>query len=372
MLHAFSQDEEQSHHATSQPRTSHTRTAVSAEQVDFYPLSSRDMSHTVPKSFGWVGLGAMGYPMAIQLRRKIPTTSKLFIFDIDDVVLRRFVEETKGEGLVNVMQSAREVAEKSEFIISIVPEGPHVRAVYLDPRVGLLAAPDTSGKLFVDCSTIDPATSLAIGRAVSSSAPSSDTPPKFYDAPVSGGTAGASKAVLTFMVGTTTTDPNFPLLKEVFSFMGTSIHALGGPSLGLAAKLSNNYLSGMIALATSEAMNLGMRLGLDPKVLSDCIATSSGASWVNSTANPVPGVCPDAVTSKGYKGGFKVQLMKKDIKLAIDAAGQVDAKLVLGDAGLSAYSAAADDPNCRDRDSRVVYRWLGGVEPPVVEMSESS
>ncbi|KAG6832845.1 hypothetical protein H0H87_000199 [Tephrocybe sp. NHM501043] len=181
------------------------------------------------------------------------------------------------------------------------------------------------------------------------------------------------------MVGATPTDRDFPLLKEVFLFMGTSIHALGGPSLGLAAKLSNNYLSGMIALATSEAMNLGMRLGLDPKVLSDCIATSSGASWVNSTVNPVPGVCPDAVTSKGYEGGFKVcqshdvlkglewelsggqvQLMKKDITLAMEAARQVDAKLVLGDAGLFAYSAAAEDPSCRDKDSRVVYRWCVG------------
>lgn len=184
--------------------------------------------------------------------------------------------------------------------------GTHVRTVYLDSEVGLLAAKDTSGKLFIDCSTIDPATSLAVGKAVSASAPPDRIHPRFYDAPVSGGTAGASKAILTFMVGAALTDPNFPLLKEVFSYMGTSIHALGGPSLGLAAKLSNNYLSGMIALATAEAMNLGMRLGLDPKVLSDCFATSSGGSWVNSTVNPVPGVCPDAVTSQDYEGGFKV------------------------------------------------------------------
>jgi len=217
----------------------------------------------------------------------------------------------------------------------------------------------------VKSSTIDPATSLAVGKAVAASTSPGRTPPIFYDAPVSGGTAGASKAILTFMVGAAPTDPNFPLLKEVFSYMGTSIHALGGPSLGLAAKLSNNYLSGMIALATAEAMNLGMRLGLDPKVLSDCFATSSGGSWVNSTVNPVPGVCPGAVTSRGYEGGFKVQLMKKDVSLAMEAARQVDAKLVLGDAGLSAYSAAAGDPRCQDKDSRVIYRWLGGVEPDV-------
>lgn len=131
-------------------------------------------------------------------------------------------------------------------------------------------------------------------------------PPRFFDAPVSGGTAGAEKAILTFMVGAAPDDPSFPVMKEIFSYMGSFIHPMGGPSLGLAAKLSNNYLSGLIALATSEAMNLGMRLGLDPHVLSDCFKTSSGGSWVNSTVNPVPGVCPDAVTSKGYEGGFKV------------------------------------------------------------------
>ncbi|GLB36954.1 putative NAD-binding of NADP-dependent 3-hydroxyisobutyrate dehydrogenase [Lyophyllum shimeji] len=323
------------------------------------------MSLTFPQSFGWVGLGAMGYPMAVQLRLKIPQTSKLCIYDVNEAVLHQFVKDMGDHGPIAIASNAREVAEQSEFIISIVPEGTHVRNVYLEPGVGLLAAEDMSGKIFVDCSTIDPATSIAVGNAVAASTPPSKPVARFYDAPVSGGTAGASKAILTFMVGASPSDPDFPLLKEVFSYMGTSIHALGGPSLGLAAKLSNNYLSGMIALATAEAMNLGMRLGLDPKVLSDCFATSSGGSWVNSTVNPVPGVCPDAVTSKGYEGGFKVQLMKKDILLAMEAAQQVDAKLVLGDAGLSAYSAAAADPRCRDKDSRVIYRWLGGIEPDV-------
>lgn len=187
--------------------------------------------------------------------------------------------------------------------------------------------------------------------------------PVFFDAPVSGGTAGAALGTLTFMVGISPDSPYFGLLHSVFSMMGTSIHALGGPGLGLAAKLSNNYLSGMIALATAEAMNLGMHLGVDPHVLRKCFQTSSGASWVNETVNPVPGVCPNAVTSKGYKGGFKVQLMKKDIGLAMEAAKEVGAKIVLGEKGLEAYQQASDDPRCRDLDSRVVYRWLGGFEP---------
>ncbi|KXN90821.1 putative 3-hydroxyisobutyrate dehydrogenase, mitochondrial [Leucoagaricus sp. SymC.cos] len=325
----------------------------------------------LPASFGWVGLGAMGYPMAQQLRRKIPKTSILWVYDIDTAAATRFLEEeTQFDSKsriqlaeVYVGSCSRDIAEKSEFIITIVPEGSHVRSVYLDKETGLLSAADTSRKHFVDCSTIDIVTSLSVGNAVRLS--SQADPPTFHDAPVSGGTPGASAGTLTFMVGIEEDSLHLPLLWHIFSFMGKSLYALGGPSLGLAAKLSNNYLSGVIALATSEAMNLGMRLGLDPKVLSDCFATSSGGSWVNSTVNPVPGVCPDAVTSKGYEGGFKVQLMKKDMSLAITAAREVGAKLVLANAGLSAYTAAADDPRCRDRDSRVIYRWLGGVEPDV-------
>ncbi|KAF9448211.1 hypothetical protein P691DRAFT_775588 [Macrolepiota fuliginosa MF-IS2] len=330
---------------------------------------ANNQSPKLPTNFGWVGLGAMGYPMAGQLRRKLPMTSMLWVYDIDDGAIRRFFEqEAKFDAergfqgaQVGLGESSCDVAEKSDFIITIVPEGAHVRAVYLDETTGLLSAIDTSGKQFVDCSTIDPATSLRVGEAVRSS--SQTNPPTFHDAPVSGGTAGASAATLTFMVGIEKDSPHLPLLWHIFSFMGKSLYAMGGPSLGLAAKLSNNYLSGMIALATSEAMNLGMRLGLDPKTLSDCFANSSGGNWTNSTMNPVPGVCPDAVTSKGYEGGFKVQLMKKDVTLAVAAASEVGAKLVLADAGLSAYTAASDDPRFRDKDARVVYRWLGGLEP---------
>lgn len=77
----------------------------------------------------------------------------------------------------------------------------------------------------------------------------------------------------------------------------------------------------------------------------------------------MPGVCPDAVTSHGYRGGFKVQLMRKDVALAVSAARAAHARLVLGGAALETYEQASADPRCRDLDARVVYRWLGGVEP---------
>ncbi|KAF9268663.1 hypothetical protein L218DRAFT_1048219 [Marasmius fiardii PR-910] len=320
------------------------------------------MSTSLPSRFGWVGLGAMGFPMASQLQQKLPAGCKLCVFDVNEEVTKRFVDKVSGSIPVSIAQSAREVAEDSDCIVTIVPEGTHVKEVYLTPDIGALSA-NTAGKLFVDCSTIDIETSLIVGNAVDKSSP--DKSARFYDAPVSGGTIGAEKGSLTFMVGASENDPLFPLLKQIFGFMGSSIYPVGGRSLGLAAKLSNNYLSSMVTLATAEAMNLGMRLGIDPKVLSTCFKTSSGGNWVNSTVNPVPGVCPDAVTSKGYEGGFKIQLMKKDMGLAVQAAKRVGARVVLADSALPAYTEASNDPRCKDKDARVIYRWLGGVEPEV-------
>ncbi|KAJ7647357.1 3-hydroxyisobutyrate dehydrogenase [Roridomyces roridus] len=311
----------------------------------------------LPEHFGIGWIGAMGWPMANQLLKN--SSTNLVIFDVNQDVLDQFAREAPS-GRVEIAGNAKEVAAKSKYIFTIVPEGRHVKDVYLTSETGLLAG-NTSGKVFIDCSTIDLATSKAVRETVESS--HAENPARFHDCPVSGGTAGASKGIITFMCGMNESDVDFPFLRNILSTMGKSILPMGGPGLGLAAKLSNNYLSGTIALATSEAMNLGMKLGIDPKVLSDCFDKGSAANWVNATVNPVPGVCPTAVTSKRYQGGFKVQLMEKDLKLAAEAADNVGARLVLADTTIAAYHSAASDPRYRDRDSRVVYQWLEGADP---------
>jgi len=176
------------------------------------------------------------------------------------------------------------------------------------------------------------------------------------------------------MVGYSESHPRGAEIRAILSTMGKNLFACGGPTLGLAAKLANNYISGTIAIATSEGFNLAMRLGLDPRTFHQILKTSTGGSWVNSNCNvsqvrdlgadekPVPGVDPHAPASNDYKGGFKVQFMRKDYNLAVEAAKSVDARLCLGEAGLGVYTAAAANPQCVDRDSRVVYRYIGGVE----------
>ncbi|KAB5563496.1 NAD binding domain of 6-phosphogluconate dehydrogenase-domain-containing protein [Coniochaeta sp. 2T2.1] len=309
-----------------------------------------------PLNVGIIGLGAMGYPMAVNLATKLPQGSKLFIFDVSKQALDTFNKSHPAASVV--CDSPRAVAEQATIIFTMVPEGSHIRSVYLDPSSGLLTH-HLESRLLIDCSTIDTETSSAVHDAVKAHSPTAS----FYDAPVSGGTLGAEKATLTFMLGCSETDDEkYPLLHTLLSLMGKTIVPCGGVGFGLTAKLCNNYCSALIALATAEAMNIGMRSGMDPRLLARVFASSTAQSTICDKWNPVPGVVADAPSSKGYKGGFKVQLMKKDFGLAVEAGRRVDAKMLLADAGLGAYAGASEDPRCRDLDSRVVFRYLGGDE----------
>lgn len=227
--------------------------------------------------------------------------------------------------------------------------------MYLDEGAGVLTT-SVDDKILVDCSTIDTVTSMDVGEAVRQKSKTA----AFYDAPVSGGSLGAAAGTLTFMLGCAEDDANLALLNELLSSMGSSIWPCGGFLLGLTAKLCNNYCSGLIAIATAEAMNIGIKSGINPSLLAKVFATSTAQSTINDKWNPVPGVCPNAPASKGYQGGFKVQLMKKDFALAVKAADRVGAQLRLGVSGLEVYHEASEDERCRDLDSRVVFRYIGG------------
>ncbi|KAF2201194.1 hypothetical protein GQ43DRAFT_472020 [Delitschia confertaspora ATCC 74209] len=307
------------------------------------------------KSVGFIGLGAMGKPMVAHLANKLPIKSRIYVFDVAAQVVEELCEQFPDRVLGG--KNAKDVAQHANTIITMVPEGSHVRQVYLDPNTGICTA-NISNKLLIDCSTIDTATSLAVKGHITKNFPSTS----FYDAPVSGGVVGAVKGTIAVFLGCAETDPNLPRLTQLLSLMGKQIIPCGGPSLGLAAKLSNNYLSGIIAIACSEAMDMGMRSGLDPRVLAEVYAAGTAQNTICDRFNPVPGVYPEAPSSKGYKGGFKVQLMRKDFSLAVDMAKRVGSKNVLGEVGLETYDGASKDPRCRDLDSRVVYRYLGGQE----------
>ena len=214
----------------------------------------------------------------------------------------------------------------------MLPEGKHVKSVYMEGNDSICAS-DVSNKLLIDCSTIDTASSLAVKDYLREKYPSAS----FYDSPVSGGVVGAQKGTIAFFLGCREGDPNLSTLTNLLRMMGREIIPCGGPSLGLASKLSNNYLSGIIAIACSEAMDMGMRSGLDPRVLAKVYSAGTAQNTICDRFCPVPGVYPEAPSSRGYTNGFKVQLMKKDFSLALQMAERVGAKNVLGEAGLRTY-----------------------------------
>ncbi|KAK1536300.1 3-hydroxyisobutyrate dehydrogenase [Colletotrichum costaricense] len=309
-----------------------------------------------PLSLGFIGLGAMGLPMASNLVAKVAKGSQTYVYDISETSMKRLIDQATNADITGC-KSPREVSQKADIVFTMLPEGSHVKTVYLDPDTGILG-PELKSRLLIDCSTIDTETSQLVSNTIKSHFPSTF----FCDAPVSGGTLGAEAATLTLMTGCSEKNPNWPEIRDLLGLMGKNIIACGGPGLGLTAKLCNNYCSALISLATSEAMNIGMRAGIDPRLLARVFSNSTAQSTICDKWNPVPGICPNAPASHGYQGGFKIQLMAKDFGLAVSMADKVDAKLILGAVGLRAYKEASQDSKCRDLDSRVLYRYIGGNE----------
>lgn len=177
---------------------------------------------------------------------------------------------------------------------------------------------------------------------------------------MSGGVVGATAGTLTFMLGA---DDNLVArLEPILLRMGRRVLHCGAQGTGLSAKLANNYLLAINNIATAEAMNLGMRWGLDPKTLANVINVSTGKCWPSEINNPVSGVIEGAPAGRDYAGGFGVSLMKKDLKLAILAAEEAGARLELGGRAKEVYEATEKDEKCAGRDFSVVYRYIGGKE----------
>ncbi|KAF3086156.1 hypothetical protein TWF569_009423 [Orbilia oligospora] len=302
-------------------------------------------------SWGFVGLGQMGYPMAKNLLANIPTTDSITIYDINKSATGQFVEETKSAGSgasVTIASSLQDVSRASDTIITMLPQPKHVQVVYGEFIAGGLDK--SNPQLFIDCSTIDVKTSLEVGSSIRALGHD------FVDAPVSGGVVGATAATLTFMLGAS--DSALGKAQPILEKMGKRVIHMGDPGTGIVGKLANNYLLAMNNLATAEAMNFGIRLGLDAKKLASLINCSTGKCWPSEVNNPVPDVIEGAPSSRGYQGGFGVSLMAKDLKLAIAAADLSGAKLILAEPARKLYEDAEAHDDCKGKDFSVVYKYL--------------
>lgn len=222
----------------------------------------------------------------------------------------------------------REVAQQCSTIVTMLPSTPHVMSVYTGDD-GLLGAMHP-GTLCIESSTIDPMGARKVAEAVRARGGS------LVDAPVSGGVLGAEAGSLTFMVGGE--KESFELAREVLKHMGKTIVHCGAVGNGQVVKICNNLILAISMAGVSEAMALGVALGMDAKVMAGIINTSSGRCWSSDTYNPVPGVLPGVPSSRGYTGGFACDLMAKDVSLAINAAHAVKSPLPLGGSVLQLYN----------------------------------
>ncbi|KAM5357688.1 hypothetical protein ACJZ2D_016016 [Fusarium nematophilum] len=308
-------------------------------------------------NIGFIGLGAMGYGMASNTRRKMSKTQVLYIFDVNPSVCQRFKDELQKSGDVQIASSAKEVAERSVGVISILPSAAIVEKTFLDGITGVVAARKNGQRILIECSTIDNPSAQRIGQEIMGAGSGI-----YVDSPVSGGAPAAAAGTLSYILGHPEPNPaTDKRLLQMVSWMANpeKIFWCGGLGKGTLVKIVNNYLSGTILLANCEAMATGIKSGIDPGLLYRVISNSTGQSFMFSNVNPVPGLSPNkAPSNHDYQGGFREPMMIKDMNLAIDAASAAGIEPSLAKAARAVYQEASKDLYVAERDATAVYQWL--------------
>jgi 3-hydroxyisobutyrate dehydrogenase len=270
-------------------------------------------------AIGFIGLGNMGGPMAANL---VKAGHRVRGYDLQPAML----EAATGTGVTPAASAADAVGE-AEIVITMLPAGRHVIALYQEALVGAVRP----GTLLVDSSTIDMRSAQQAHKLAAQNGLAA------LDAPVSGGVGGAAAGTLTFMCGGDAA--SFARAKPILEAMGRKVLHCGAAGAGQAAKICNNMILGVSMIAVGEAFVLGERLGLTHQSLYDVVSTSSGQCWSVTSYCPVPGPVPTSPANNGYKPGFAAALMRKDLRLAKEAAEMVNADTVLGRLAEAMYAS---------------------------------
>lgn len=282
-------------------------------------------------NIGFIGIGHMGGPMA---RNLIRAGHQVTISDPS----AENVAVLTGQGAAQAANVA-ELATGNEIIVSMLPSGKELRAVYLGDK-GVIAQAK-AGALLIDCSTTDVDSARAVAKAAA------ERGLWFLDAPVSGGVAGAEAGSLTFMAGGD--DKALAAAQPILMAMGKNVVHTGASGSGQAAKICNNLILGISMIGVCEAFVLAEQLGLAADKLFAVSSTSSGQCWSLTTYCPVPGPVPSAPSNRNYQPGFAAKMMLKDLRLAIEAAENKKQAIDLGELAKNLYERFVQDGN-GDRD----------------------
>lgn len=265
----------------------------------------------------FIGLGNMGGGMAANL---VKAGHEVRAFDLTGPAR----EAAAAAGCVT-FHDAKEACREAEAVVSMLPNGAIVKAVYENEVFG--HAP--KGAVFLDCSTIDVATAKSVIETASSQGYD------MVDAPVSGGIAAANGGTLTFMVGGT--PEAFARAEPILEAMGKAVIHAGDAGAGQTAKICNNMLLAITMIGTAEAMKMAQKLGLNPQKFYEISSQSSGYNWSLNAYTPLPGVGVESPADNGYSGGFATPLMVKDLRLAMEAAESSDSAVPLGSRAAALY-----------------------------------
>jgi len=288
---------------------------------------------------GFIGTGAMGRPMA---RNLVAKGFGVVAYDLEPAALAAAV----GVG-ASPATSAAHAAELSDLVITMLPSSPHVERAYFGARG--VAEGIAAGRLCADMSTVDPGTSRRLAARLG------ERGVRFIDAPVSGGVGGAEDGTLAIMVGGDTRD--LEEARPVLTAMGPHIVHVGAVGAGSVAKLCNNLIAGVATVAVSEAFRIAEGFGVDAKLLTQVIANSSGRTWIMEHSHPVPGIVPRAASNRDYAPGFTVDLMCKDLGLAVNAARELRVPVAVSSAAQQVLRMASSHGYGR-KDVSAVYQFL--------------
>ncbi|HTP71962.1 MAG TPA: NAD(P)-dependent oxidoreductase [Burkholderiaceae bacterium] len=302
------------------------------------------MTHppSIPLTVGFVGLGVMGVPMARHLGE---AGHRVQGFDAAPSALQRL---RQAHAAARPCASAREAAAGADVVFTMLPNG---RVVH-DTVLGAdgVAAGLRAGALLVDTSSSEPwltRQTAAVVRARGAA---------MVDAPVSGAQWGAEAGELVFMVGGAAADVQ--RARPLLDAMGKRVFHLGPLGAGHTMKCLNNLVTALTLTATAEALAVGAKCGLDPAVMTDVLNESTGGSWITRTH------IHQRVISRTFDDPFKLELMLKDIGIAIGVAREAGLAMPLAEAGAPLWQAADRAQGAGASISEFV-RWIeqrAGVE----------
>jgi 3-hydroxyisobutyrate dehydrogenase len=285
---------------------------------------------------GFIGTGIMGAPMATHLAR---AGHQLTLHDAHPSAARDLAHALGGNAIA--ASTPREVAERSDVIITMLPNGQVVQQVVLE-RDGVIHGL-RPGALVLDTSSCEPWLTEETAKAITARGGS------MVDAPVSGAQWGAQEAKLVFMVGGSEADVQ--RIRPLLDVMGRAVFHLGGVGCGHAMKCINNCITAVTLANTAEGLVAGKRYGLDPKAMVDVLNESTGGSWITQTH------FNQRVFNRAFDDPFKLELMLKDMGIAVELARETATPVPLWGLGQQLWRMADHSAGPGASVSELV-RWV--------------